>query len=451
VSDALVLPHRNASSAAPERATAGRTQIRRRSRGRSPAGAPVAHAGGQVEPTLATAELMLEIATAVSTERPLGDILRDALVRLGEIVPFDSGAISLIDGTELVVHAAIGPAERDLVERRFRRSSDVRWAAISEGQTIRIDDMRHSGDGMAGPRSDREIRSWLGVPIVRRGEGIGLLEIDAGTPGAFRDEQQDLVATVGRALAGPVDVAARFVAERKASVMRDAFIGIISHELRTPITTIFGMSQVLAQRHATMDPESRSQMIEDIGGEADRLRRLAEDLLVLSRSESGRLTLSRDPLLVGHVVRRRIADASTRWPEHRFSAEIPAGLPLVLGEEMYVEQVVQNLLSNATKYSPAGSEVRVVVSHDARELSVRVLDAGMGFAQETPETLFELFYRSATATRSASGAGIGLFVCRELIRAMGGRIWARSRDPVGSEFGFALPVLEGIETLDGVD
>ncbi len=399
--------------------------------------------------TLAAAELVLEIATAVSSEQPLDAILRDALVRLGIIIPFDSGAISLLDGDELLVRAAVGSAEADLVERRFRRASDARWRAIRERRAVRIDDVQSSGDGLAGPHIDREIRSWLGVPIMRRGEGIGLLEIDAGTPGAFYDEQEALVATVGRALAGPVDVAARYVAERKASVLRDAFIGVVSHELRTPITTIYGMSQVLRQRHRSMDPAALTTGIEDIEGEADRLRRLAEDLLVLSRTEGGRLTLTRDPVLIGHVVRRRIADESTRWPSHRFTALIPAGLPLVLGEELYLEQVMQNLLSNAGKYSPPGSDIRVIVEAAGDELQVRVLDEGMGFADETPELLFDLFYRTLVATRSASGAGIGLFVCRELITAMDGRVWARSRDPVGSEFGFALPVFH--ETDAGAD
>ena len=117
-------------------------------------------------------------------------------------------------------------------------------------------------------------------------------------------------------------------------------------------------------------------------------------------------------------------------------------LGLVLGEEMYVEQVLQNLLSNAAKYSPAGSEVRVVVEQTVGELSVRVLDEGMGIADEAPDQLFELFYRSPNAARQAAGAGIGLFVCRQLIESMGGRIWARRRDTGGSEFGFTLPVLD---------
>jgi signal transduction histidine kinase len=112
----------------------------------------------------------------------------------------------------------------------------------------------------------------------------------------------------------------------------------------------------------------------------------------------------------------------------------------VLGEEMYVEQVVQNLLNNAAKYSPAGSEVSVIVEPVGGEIVVRVLDEGIGLSDESPDTLFELFYRSAHAARQASGAGIGLFVCRQLIESMGGRIWARRRETAGSEFGFALPV-----------
>ena len=109
---------------------------------------------------------------------------------------------------------------------------------------------------------------------------------------------------------------------------------------------------------------------------------------------------------------------------------------------MYVEQVVQNLLSNAAKYSPAGSEVRVVVEQTAGEISLRVLDEGMGIADDAPERLFELFYRSPNAARQAVGAGIGLFVCSQLIESMGGRIWARRRDTAGSEFGFSLPILD---------
>ena len=399
----------------------------------------------QTRRTLATAELVLEITTAVAGEYELDGILRAALDRLNDIVNLRGGSIALVDGDALTVRAAVGRLGAEVVGQRLPRDAGPGWRVIRDIAPVRLDDVQRSRAGMARVSARGMVRSWLAVPIVRRGEAIGLLEVNSSVPGAFSAEDERLLATLGRALAGPIDIAARYRDERHASELRDAFIGVVGHELRTPITTIYGMSQVLRQRHAAMEPDALRQMIEDIEGEADRLRRLAEDLLVLSRTERGRLQIAFDPLLVGHIVRRRIADESSRWPRHRFSALIPAGLPLVLGEEMYVEQVVQNLLSNAAKYSSPGSEIRVVVAHDgdhADELEVRVLDEGIGLPDVSPETLFDLFYRAPGAARQASGAGIGLFVCRQLIESMHGRMWARRREPAGSEFGFALPVFE---------
>lgn len=260
--------------------------------------------------------------------------------------------------------------------------------------------------------------------------------------GAFFVEDERLLATIGKALAGPIELAGRYAEEARARELRDAFIGIVSHELRTPITTIYGMSRVLRQRATSMDPDAFDQALDDIETEAERLRRLTEDLLVLSRSEGGRLQVEEDPILVGHIVVRSIEGEAARWPGHRFASEVPPGLPLVGGEDLYVEQVVRNLLSNAAKYSPVGSTVRTVVAWEDGGVTVRVRDAGAGLRGQVPDRLFDLFYRAPEAIRQTSGAGIGLFVCRELIDAMGGRIWAADRqDAAGAEFGFWLPAL----------
>ena len=387
--------------------------------------------------TLATAELVLDIATVASAEPGLEGVLRITLERLAQIVDFNSASVALLEGDSLMVRAVAGQRRRNPSGPRIAPGSSPRWKVLGQREPIRIDDLRRpSAIGSRRPRA------WLGAPILRGDEALGLVELEARTPAAFSAEDERIVATVARALAGPVDVAERYRAAQRAQELREAFTGVISHELRTPITTIYGMSQVMRQRQRTMDPAALGQMIEDIEGEADRLRRLAEDLLVLSRTESGRLEVTLDPLLLGHVIRRRISEEQSRWPNHRFTVEIPDGLGLVLGEEVYVEQVVQNLLSNAAKYSPPGSEVRVVVEQDTGEICVRVLDQGIGLADEATDRLFELFYRSPDATRQASGAGIGLFVCRQLIESMGGRIWARARDGGGSEFGFGLAILE---------
>jgi phosphoserine phosphatase RsbU/P len=241
---------------------------------------------------------------------------------------------------------------------------------------------------------------------------------------------EDLAATAA-------DLTARYAGEQRSREFRDAFVGVVSHELRTPITTIYGMSHILRERYRSMDPLVIGEHLDDIHDEADRLRRLTEDLLVLSRAEGGSLTLNPEPIVLRHVVAATVESERARAAGHAFELRVGPDVPLVLGEEVHVEQVVRNFLSNASKYSPAGTTVRVTVVGEDGGATVRVVDEGHGLGDQPPEQLFELFFRSEAAVRHASGAGIGLFVCRELILALGGRIWARPAPP-GAEFGFWL-------------
>ena len=236
------------------------------------------------------------------------------------------------------------------------------------------------------------------------------------------------------------ELEARHEQSEKDRQYRDAFMGVLSHELRTPITTIFGMSHLLQQRHGTLSSATLTQHLADIEAEADRLHRLTEDMLVIARVEGGRLQVSPDPIAIAPLVERSVTAHRSSAPEHQLEFERPGHLPLVGGEDLYVEQITRNYLSNATKYSPPGSIVRTVVTAEDGGVAVRVIDNGPGFGNEPPEGLFELFYRSPDAKHKASGAGVGLFVCRELAQAMGGRVWAAAR-PVGAEFGFWLPEL----------
>jgi len=225
--------------------------------------------------------------------------------------------------------------------------------------------------------------------------------------------------------------------ERRASELRDAFNSIVSHELRTPITAIYGGAKLLARRDRQLDEVTRQELIDDLEGEADRLYRLVEDLLVLSRSEGGSLDRHDDPVAITHLARRVTSSEQARWPSVRFEFSAATAIT-ARGDETYVEQVLRNLLSNAAKYSPAGTTVEVVVDETSEGVRVRVLDAGAGVRPEEVDRLFQLYYRSPETAAKAGGAGIGLFVCRALVEAMGGRIWAAPRSDGGSEFGFVL-------------
>jgi signal transduction histidine kinase len=236
------------------------------------------------------------------------------------------------------------------------------------------------------------------------------------------------------------------VAERRANEWREAFIAVLSHELRTPITTILGASAVLTRPSDAGRDERREELLGDIAAEAGRLDRIVSDLVVLSRAERGVLDSVCEPMGLHHVLQRVVEEEGRRWPAVAFRLEAGRPHPVVLAEETYVEQVVRNMLSNASKYGRPAGEVRVVCESHPGEAIVRVLDDGPGFPADDADRLFEPFYRSPSFARQVSGSGIGLFVCARLIEAMGGRIWAQGRPEGGAEFGFALRTVD--ETPD---
>ena len=232
------------------------------------------------------------------------------------------------------------------------------------------------------------------------------------------------------------------VEERRAGEFREAFIDVISHELRTPITTILGLTQILSRPGRVDDSASRAALLEDVRAESERLHRLVEDLLVLSRAERGRLVIDAEPLQPRRLLERIVAHESPELPSIQIETRLAPDLPVVAGESTYVEQIVRNLLGNAAKYTPVGT--RVVVEAERRDhvVEVRVSDDGPGVPDESLRRVFDLFYRDPDSARSVAGSGIGLFVCRSLVEAMGGRMWAIRRPEGGSEFGFTLRVLE---------
>ncbi|HYX11876.1 MAG TPA: ATP-binding protein, partial [Candidatus Acidoferrum sp.] len=227
---------------------------------------------------------------------------------------------------------------------------------------------------------------------------------------------------------------------RQQQAVRDTFIGVLSHELRTPVTTIYAGAKVLA-RPGTLPETTRHEIFDDIVVESERLHRLVEDVVAMTRFGDEGGDVGAEPVLLQRLLPAVVSSEDSRWPGVSFETIVPAGLPTVIADPTYVEQVVRNLLSNAAKYGGAGASVTALLEAVDGEVLVRIIDDGPGFPPDESERLFELFFRSAQTARVAAGAGIGLFVCARLIRAMGGRIWATSRPEGGAEFGFALRIM----------
>jgi signal transduction histidine kinase len=296
------------------------------------------------------------------------------------------------------------------------------------------------------------MRSLVAWPLGNAEDRGGVLVVGWAVAGAIDARTREVLAATADQGGQALERAGLHAQEREAQQLQEAFISVISHELRTPITTILAGSRLL--RRQLNDGPTAEDLAEDIEAEADRLFRIVEDLLVLSRLERHNLSIATEPVHLVHLVERVLASEARRWPLHRF--EIPDKVParlvgVVRGEETYIEQVLRNLLANAAKYSPTGSTVEVRVENDPEGVAVRVLDDGPGIARAEVEQLFSLFYRSPSTAATAAGAGIGLFVSRQLVDAMGGRMWARRRRKGGSEFGFSLAAypIDEDEPTDG--
>ena len=251
---------------------------------------------------------------------------------------------------------------------------------------------------------------------------------DAGRPLRVLGTGQDI--TARRAVETERDRLA--AQERRADEFRAAFVDVISHELRTPITTILGAMEILVRPDRVLDTAVQATLMADVRAESERLHRLVEDLLVLSRVERGSLLVDTEPLMVTRVLDGVVARLAPALPSIRIELTVGSSLPVVSGEATYVEQIMRNLLENAAKYSPAGSKVVVSAQLRSAEVVIWVVDDGPGIPQASLDHIFDLFYRDPEAARSVSGSGIGLFVCRSLVEAMGGRVSAGNRPEGGA-------------------
>ena len=236
--------------------------------------------------------------------------------------------------------------------------------------------------------------------------------------------------------------AQRVLAQAQAEKLRSALLSSVSHDLRTPLAAIAGASSSLLTS-TNMDDQTRYELLQMVYEEAERLSRLVENLLYMTRVESGHVTVHKQWQSLEEVVGTALRRLSRQLTAHPVHVEIAADFPLVPFDGILLEQVLMNLLDNAATYAPAGTSIDLHAWIDDGEALVQVADRGPGLAAEELERVFEKFYRGAHTTASGSrGAGLGLAICSAIIQAHGGRIWAENRPGGGACFLFSLP-LEG--------
>ena len=226
----------------------------------------------------------------------------------------------------------------------------------------------------------------------------------------------------------------------ETGAMRDAFLGVLSHELRTPITSIYGGSQLLLNDR--LSAGSRGEVLTAIAAEAEQLHRRIEDFLAVVRVDRGESRLEREPLLLQRLVANAVAAERRRSPGHRFRVRAPRDVPPAIGDATHISQVLRNLIANAVDVTPPGAIVSIGISSGPEHAQVVIRDRGPGIAADAGNDVFSLFVDHPAVGGHVPRSGIGLYVARILIVSNGGRIWVAKRRGGGTEVWFSLPLFD---------
>jgi signal transduction histidine kinase len=225
---------------------------------------------------------------------------------------------------------------------------------------------------------------------------------------------------------------------------RDEFLAIVSHELKTPLTTLLGYADALKRRAMRAEPylfdERDRRALQIIIDQSHRLNRLIESLLDVSRISDGRLAIDLQPLDLCELAQQTVAELRPTLTKHTVELICGAGPLVVNGDRLRLEQALQNLLQNAIKYSPGGGQITVCVEHQDGHVALIVRDQGMGIPAAAQAQLFHRFYRAENATAAKiKGMGVGLYVVNEIVTLHGGTVEVSSMEGAGAAFTMRFP------------
>ena len=296
-----------------------------------------------------------------------------------------------------------------------------------------------------------KLASLLILPLRTRREMIGALIIAANDPErAMTDDKLPLAEVLAERAALAIENAKLYTeqveARRKVedlSRLKDEFLSIASHELRTPVTSIKGYTQLAKMLIKEGDLNTSEEYLDIALDQIDRMSRLILELLDVSRIETGRLEIRREPIAWTHFVRDVVHRHHTAVSDRRFHVSVSDDDRLVVGDRDRLEQVLGNLLENAVKYSPDGSDVTVKVEDREDGFVTAVCDRGIGIPADELGQVFERFHRGRqVSSTNYGGLGLGLYITKQIIERHGGSIWVESKEGQGTTFYFSLPATE---------
>lgn len=246
----------------------------------------------------------------------------------------------------------------------------------------------------------------------------------------FRDESGEVVAWFGTSID---------IEDQKTELeKKDEFIGVASHELKTPLTSLKGYMQLMAEYEARL-PENVNHYIKKANDSMNKLQHLINDLLDVSKIQAGKLKFSMGPLNLADIIQSCVESSNHIYPVYTIQSHVEKNIP-VIGNAERLEQVLMNLISNAVKYSPANKDIIIRAEKSGNIATVTVIDFGIGLSAENQQKIFERFFRVNDNKFLAAGLGMGLYISSEIIKEHNGSIQVKSELNQGAEFSVTLPV-----------
>ena len=388
-------------------------------------------------------------ARALSSSLDLDQAFAAFVRELRALLAFDRAAILLAESDRARVMATAGAGADEFLApgTMIDVEGSILTEVIERGRTVYRDDIGDRRYPEEEGLYALGVRSRVLAPLQLGTRAIGALALSRSRPGAFRQEEVDLVTLLGRLVATAVQNLRTYEAERatveelrRLSALRADFVSLVSHELRSPMAAVIGSARTLQARWRELRPEQREAFLAVIADETSRLSALVGDVLDTSRIEAGTFAYRFDDVDLAEILRDSVAAAEIGQDEVRLAVDLPTSLPAVRGDAERLRQLVDNLISNAIKYSDSGGEVQVDARADNGNLVVRVRDAGPGIGAEHQAQIFEKFGRVSGSAKP--GTGLGLFLSRSFAEAHGGTLDVDSRPGEGATFTLRLPVDE---------
>jgi PAS domain S-box-containing protein len=291
------------------------------------------------------------------------------------------------------------------------------------------------------------IHSTIALPLKLNEQILGSIAVSFHFPRQLSTQERELLIAIAHLCTQALQRAQLFETEQQArreaeeaNALKMKFLGMISHELRTPLASIKGFTSTLLATDIMIEPEQQRRFLGIVDEETDKLTGLVEQLLDLSRLQSGTLRIELTPQSFAAILKSSVTQLQTLTAQHHLRIEMANNLPHVLADSQRIAQVLVNLVGNAAKFSPAGTDIVIAVSLVDQDVQVDVSDQGIGIPREEREKIFEAFRQIDRKNPGhRPGAGLGLAICKSIVEAHHGRIWVQDR-AVGTTISFTMRI-----------